>query len=114
MKVKEIKRLLDAELIYGGRFMEKHVYHGFAADLLSDVLLYVSNQSVLLTGLCNPQVLRTAEMLDIICIIIVRGKTPDDSLIDLAKNKDICILRTNHTLFTASGLLYSAGLRGGE
>lgn len=114
MKVKDIKKLLDAELIYGENFMENHVYHGFAADLLSDVLLYVSNQSVLLTGLCNPQVLRTAEMLDIICVIIVRGKNPDDTLVELAKNRDICILKTAHTLFTASGLLYGAGLRGGE
>ena len=114
MKLKDIQQLLNAEVICGTEYIERHAYHACASDLLSDVLVHVKNQSVLLTGLCNPQVIRTAEMLDIICIVFVRGKKPDDSLINLAKERELCLLATDLTMFTASGLLYTSGLRGGN
>jgi len=114
MKLKDIQRLLDADILCGSEYIERHAYHACASDLLSDVLVHVNNQSVLLTGLCNPQVIRTAEMLDIICIVLVRGKKPEDSLIDMAKERELCVFATNLTMFTASGILYTSGLRGGN
>lgn len=113
MKVKHIQELLDAKLVYGENLLGNHVYHAFAADLLSDVLLYVNEQTVLITGLCNPQVLRTAEMLDIVCVIIVRNKEPGEDLVEIARSRNICVMTTEYNMFTASGILYSAGLRGG-
>jgi len=114
MKLKDIQQLLNSEVLCGSEYIERHAYHACASDLLSDVLVHVNNQSVLLTGLCNPQVIRTAEMLDIICIVFVRGKKPESSLIDMAKERELCILTTDLTMFTACGLLYTSGLRGGK
>lgn len=114
MKLKDIQQLLDAEVLCGSEYIERHAYHACASDLLSDVLVHVNNQSVLLTGLCNPQVIRTAEMLDIICIVFARGKKPDDNLLDMAKERELCLFATDFTMFTACGILYSSGLRGGN
>ena len=82
--------------------------------MMSDVLAYVKDQSVLLTGLCNPQAVRTAEMMDIVCIVFVRGKVPDQAMIDLAKEREIVILSTRTRMFEACGILYANGLRGGQ
>lgn len=83
------------------------------SDMMSDVLAYVKDQSALITGLTNPQVVRTAEMMDMICIIFVRGKHADDTIVNLAAQRNIAILQTPYSMFTACGMLYQHGLRGG-
>ena len=83
----------------------------YSSDMMSDVLAYAEDHSVLVTGLCNPQVIRTAEMLDMACIIFVRGKVPDEQMCRLAKERDMVILLTSSSMFTTCGLLYQAGLR---
>jgi hypothetical protein len=83
-----------------------------AADLMSDVLAFAETGSVLLTGLCNPQVARTVEMADIAAIILVRGKHPPPETIALAKERGIPLAITPYTMFEACGRLYQAGLRG--
>jgi predicted transcriptional regulator len=82
--------------------------------MMSDVLAFVKDQAVLLTGLLNSQVIRTAEMMDIVCIVLVRGKAPTDDMISLAETKGIPIISTPRRMFNACGLLYEAGLRGGR
>ena len=79
-------------------------------DLMSDVLAYTKDQSVLLTGLVNPQVIRTAVMMDMLCIVFVRSKTPSDEMLKLANESGIVVLGTDMTMFTACGKLYSNGL----
>ena len=79
---------------------------------MSDVLAYVTDQAVLLTGLVNPQVIRTALMMDMVCIVFVRSKVPNDEMIALAKENGIVMMSTNKTLYTTCGLLYSNGLVG--
>ena len=76
MTVQEIKDLLDARLLSGAQFLDKEVHSACGSDMMSDVLAFVKDQSVLITGLCNPQVIRTAEMMDIVCLVFVRGKGP--------------------------------------
>jgi hypothetical protein len=83
------------------------------SDMMSDVLAFVKEQSVLLTGLVNTQVVRTAQMMDIRCIVFVRGKQPSQDIISLAEMLDISLLTTPLRMFTACGKLYEAGLRGG-
>lgn len=73
--------------------------------------LYQPGHSAL-TGLCNLQVIRTAEMLDISHIIFVRGKRPADEMLQIAKDSGICVLATRLTMFDSCGLLYAAGMRG--
>ena len=113
MKIVTIKELLNAEVLCGEENLGKHVYSACGSDMMSDVLAYVKDQAVLLTGLVNPQIVRTAEMMDMHCIVLVRGKTPDDTILNLARQKDITVLSSPYRMFTACGLLFSSGLRGG-
>lgn len=110
MKLSEIKEILNAEVLTGEEFIGKEVYSACGCDLMSDVLAFVKDKAVLLTGLMNPQVIRTAEMMDIETVIFVRGKKPDDAIVGMAKMKDIVVMTTEYPLYVASGILYSAGL----
>lgn len=114
MKVKEIRDALHAEVLCGEDLLENKVLYAFGSDLMSDVLAFVKTGTILLTGLVNSQVIRTAEMADIKVILFVRGKVPDSDVIELAKENSITILATRYTLFTACGILYNCGLRGIE
>lgn len=112
MILSELKQILEAEVLTGNEKMYREVFAACGSDLMSDVLAYVTDKVVLLTGLINPQVVRTAEMMDIKTIVFVRGKTPTDEVLKLAAAKDMVVMSTQHTLFTACGLLYSNGLKG--
>ncbi len=114
MKIKEILEALDAKLLTEGADLEKEVHTACGSDMMSDVLAYVKDQAVLLTGLNNPQVVRTASMMDMVCIVFVRGKKPDDSILQLAKSLDIVVLSTQKAMFPSCGILYGLGLRGGN
>lgn len=114
MKISEIKNTLNAELICGEDFLDNEVYTACGSDMMSDVLAFVKEQAVLLSGLINPQVVRTAEMMDMKCIVFVRGKRPDIDIIELARERDIVLLGTKIEMFTACGLLYKNGLKGGS
>lgn len=114
MKISKMKELLEAEVLCCEENIEKHVYSACGCDLMSDVLAYVKDQAVLLTGLVNPQVIRTAEMMDMICIVFVRSKAPTDEMLALAKESGIVIMKTNKRLYEACGLLYSNGLVGNK
>jgi predicted transcriptional regulator len=114
MKISEIKSILNADLICGGEFIDNEVHTACGSDMMSDVLAYVKEQAVLLSGLVNPQVVRTAEMMDMKCIVFVRGKQPDEDMIELAVERDIVLLGTKLEMFTACGLLYKNGLKGGS
>lgn len=112
MKILTIKQILSAEVLCGEELINSHVYSACGSDMMSDVLAFVKEQAVLLTGLVNPQVIRTAEMMDIRCVVFVRGKKPDETIINLAKQKDIVVLATKERMFPACGLLYVNGLNG--
>ena len=113
MTIRDITAILSAEVICGEELLEKEVHNACGSDMMSDVLAFVKDQSLLITGLCNPQVIRTAEMMDIISICFVRGKTPDDAMVELAKERGIVLMATKMRMFTACGVLYEKGLGGG-
>ena len=113
MKISEISELLKAKVLCCEDMLDSEVCSACGSDMMSDVLAFVKNQAVLLTGLVNPQVIRTAEMMDMHCIIFVRGKRPAETVLSLARQKDITILATPYRMFTACGLLYENGLEGG-
>ena len=112
MKISTLTELLDAKIICGEENLNSHVYSACGSDMMSDVLAFVKDQAVLLTGLVNPQVVRTAEMMDIRCIVFVRGKVPDAMIVSLAKDNDIVVLTTAERMFPACGKLYENGLGG--
>lgn len=112
MTLYEIKELLDAEVIIGENQLDMEVKTAFVADLMSDVLAFATAGSLLITGLTNPQVVRTADVLDIAAIIMGRGKRPSPETFQLAKEVNIPILTTKYILFEIAGRLYSNGIRG--
>lgn len=114
MKVKDIVKALDAEILVGDMESDVEINTVCGSDLMSDVMAYIKDKALLLTGLVNPQVIRTAEMMDIKVVVFVRGKVPPQNVLDLARDRDIIILTTKHPMFIACGKLYSAGIRGKE
>ena len=114
MKISEIASLLNAKVLCCEASLDHEVESACGSDMMSDVLAYVKHQAVLLTGLVNPQVIRTAVMMDMRCIVFVRNKQPSEEMIELAKESDIVILTTDKRMFEACGLLYSGGLAPNE
>ncbi len=105
-----IQELLEAEVVCGEEYLDHEVHSACGSDMMSDVLAYVKDQAVLLTGLVNPQVIRTAEMMDMVCIVFVRSKSPSEEMIRLAKESDMVILKTKKRMYEACGRLYVGGL----
>jgi predicted transcriptional regulator len=112
MTLHDIMEILDAEVLVGHDHLNTDVKTAFSADLMSDVLAFAKPRSLLLTGLTNPHVVRTASILDTAAIIIVRGKMPPEETLKLAEELDIPILITRYILFETSGRLYANGIVG--
>ncbi len=112
MRLKEVKEILDAEVIVGNDQLDMEVKTAFGADLMSDVLAFAKPGSLLLTGLTNPQIIRTSDVLDIAAIILVRGKRPLLETIRLAEELRIPLLTTKYILFETVGRLYARGIVG--
>lgn len=113
MTIQDVKTILDCNVLCGEDDMDQEVHTACGSDMMSDVLAYVKDQAVLLTGLVNLQVIRTAEMMDMLCVVFVRGKTPDEEMIKLAKSRGIVLMNTDLRMFSACGRLWEHGLRGG-
>ncbi|MDR2591153.1 MAG: hypothetical protein LBC71_09240 [Oscillospiraceae bacterium] len=114
MKLEQIMEVLEAKVCTDAAFDDIEILAACGSDLMSDALAFGENKGLLLTGLNNPQCIRTAEMMDINCVVLVRGKEPDDALVTLANEKEIVVMRTDYSMYTSCGLLYSAGLSGGD
>jgi predicted transcriptional regulator len=112
MTLGEIKELLDADVIVGEEKLTMEVKAAFAADLMSDVLSFAKPGSILLTGLTNPLVIRTADTMDLLAIVFVRGKRPLAEAVELATQKGIPLLATRYIMFETCGRLYKDGIRG--
>ncbi len=112
MKLRDVKEILNAEVIVGEDKLDMEVKTAFGADLMSDVLAFAKAGSILLTGLTNDQVIRTADILDIAAIILVRGKKASADTVNLAKELNIPILSTKYILFETAGRLYEKGMVG--
>ena len=112
--LKELKDILDCELLFGDDFLSMEIKTVFASDLMSDVLTFVKPGSLLLTGLTNPQVVRTAEMSDIALICFVYGKRPQEVTINLAKEKNTPLLMTDLSMYESCGRLFEKGLPHGD
>ena len=110
MTIREIAERIDAVVYAEPDQMDVDLTGAFGSDMMSDVLAFAENRDVLLTGLLNPQIVRTAHMLDMRCIIVVRGKTATEEIKRLAAENGIALLETKLTMYEASGKLYEGGL----
>ena len=112
MKLTEIQKILDATVLFGHEKLEEDVFAGGAADLMDDVLQATAKGAVLLTGLTTVDVVRICTIMDIGAVVFVRGKTPDDEVLELAKSYNLPVMSTKRSLFVSCGRLYMNGLRG--
>ena len=112
MYLKEVRDILSATVLCGEEAMDLEVRSACGSDFMSDVLAFVKDQALLLTGLVNPQVIRTADMMDMKCIVFVRGKVPDENMLALARDRQIAVMTTKWPMYPACGLLYTHGLVG--
>lgn len=112
MRIEEIVEILGAEVLTDVADPDLDITSACGADLMSDVMAFVKEKVLLLTGLVNPQVIRTAEMMDIKAVVFVRGKNPGEAILQLGREKGITVLASKDPMFIACGKLYNAGLRG--
>ena len=114
MTIKDIIELLGAENLTPELDTDKELHSACGSDMMSDVLAFVKDQAVLLTGLMNTQVVRTAEMMDMRCVVFVRDKKPTPDIIALAEESGIVVLASPKRMYEACGILYSNGLVGNK
>ena len=112
MTIADMVRVLNAKVLLGEEKLDTPGYTACCSDLMSDVLAFVNEKTVLITGLTNPHVVRTSEMLDLKCLVFARGKVPTDDILESADEQGLVVLTTKYTAFSTCGLLYEAGLRG--
>lgn len=112
MTIRELIPLLNAKVLCGEENLDQEVRSACGSDLMSDVLAFVKDKAVLITGLTNVHVMRTAEMLDIHCVVFARGKLPPQEVLEEAEELGIVVLATSYTNYTTCGLMYEAGIRG--
>jgi predicted transcriptional regulator len=110
--LRQVREILDAEVLVGADRLDMEVSTAFGADLMSDVLAYAVSGCLLLTGLTNPQIVRIADVLDIAAVILVRGKKPSPETLQAAAAKNIPVLSTQYILFESAGRLYQNGIVG--
>ncbi len=110
MLLREIRDLLHADVLTGEDMLDEEAFSACGSDMMSDVLAFVHDQAVLLTGLVNSQVIRTAMMMDIHCVVFLRGKRPSPDMVELAAENRIALMAAADGLFEACGILYCAGL----
>lgn len=114
MKISEAAKILEGKFMCLEELKDREVTSACGSDMMSDVLAFVKDQAVLLTGLINLQVVRTAEMMDMRCIVFVRGKKPPEEVIAAAEEAGIVVLATTERMYPACGKLYATGLVGGS
>lgn len=110
MKIGKIRELLDAKVLCGANKQEEEVFSACGSDMMSDVLAFVKDQAVLITGLLNLQTVRTAIMMDMKCIVFVRGKMPDPATVELGEENGLVLMTTEYRMYQACGRLYQNGL----
>lgn len=110
MKLRDIIQVVEGTLLTDGINLDLEISCAASADLMSDVLAFAKPNALLLTGLINPQVVRTAEMADIAAVVFVRGKLPGPETIILAKEKGIPLIAAPYTMFEMCGRLFQSGM----
>lgn len=112
LRLCEVQEILQAEVMCGAEFLEREIFTVCGADLMSDVLTFTKEKTLLLTGLTNIQVVRTADISDLVAIVFVRGKKPTAELINMAEERSIPLLTSEFPMYESCGRLFESGLRG--
>jgi predicted transcriptional regulator len=110
MNLKEVQKILQAEVLCGNSFLDREVKTGFGCDLMSEMLAFASSHTLLITSLLNPHVIHTAEIMDAVGVVFVGGKRPPEEVINCARQRSIPLLTTPFLMFKSCGLLFARGL----
>lgn len=110
MKLRDIIRIVEGTVLTKRPNLDLEISCAAGADLMSDVLAFAKPNALLLTGLVNPQVIRTAEMADIAAIVFVRGKIPGPDTVELAEERGVPLVASPYTMFEMCGRLYESGM----
>lgn len=113
MTIHEVAKAIDASILVGQENADREIFSACGSDLMSDVMAFVKDQVLLLTGLINVQVIRTASLMDIDAVCFVRGKQLSQEMIDMAEEQGIVLLTTKLPMYLACGQLYEAGIKAG-
>jgi hypothetical protein len=111
MLLRAVATIIEGDILAGANREDLVIDRAYAVDLLSDLLALTDERTTLITGTISPQVLRVAEILNVIAIIFVRGKRPTAAMVAHAEALGIPIVATKKTMFETCGLLYANGVR---
>ncbi|HNV81959.1 MAG: DRTGG domain-containing protein [Tenuifilaceae bacterium] len=111
MKIREVADIVQGVVLSADDMLDHEVEFAFASDLMSDVLTIPTEKLVLITGLSNIQTVRTAEMADVQCVVVVRNKKVTNEMVELANENHIVIIECSSSMFKTSGLLYQNGIK---
>lgn len=115
MNINEIAKTVSAEILFESDTCRgKEIQYAVAADLMSEVMIGTVDGSLIVTGLMNPQVIRTAEMMNSAAVLFIRGKKIPEQVMDLAKDREVTVLSSECTMFEACGRLYGEGILSGR
>lgn len=112
MRLSEVAQVLEAEVLVGAEALGRDAPAGGGCDMISDLLFFGKPGMVLLTGLTQPAVVRTAQVMDISAVVLVRGKRPDEETLALAREAGLPVMVSPHSLYDCCGRLYARGLPG--
>ncbi len=114
MEIIDVGNVLKAEVLTGENSLKQDVGCVIASDLISDILVSEDERAFLITGLVNIQIVRAADMIDLVAVAFVRGKNPQKEILEYAREMDLPLLRTEYSMYEACGVVYGAGLRPGN
>jgi predicted transcriptional regulator len=114
MTLRDIKDILEADVLCGDHLLDREVQTGFACDLISEMLAFASSNTLLITSLTNPHVIHTAEVMDAVGVVFVGGKKPSLSMIKQVNSSRIPLLSTDLLIFKCCGLLFQHGILGAK
>ena len=114
MTLRDVRNILEADILYGEDMMEREVQTGFACDLISEMLAFASSGTLLITSLKNPHVIHTAEVMDAVGIVLVGGKRPNLPMMKQVNSSRIPLLATDLLIFKCCGLLFQHGIQGAK
>jgi predicted transcriptional regulator len=112
MRIEEIKDILECDVLTDDHDLSIEVNKVLASDGMSEILAFHSPGALMVTGLTNIQSVRTADFADARAIVYIRGKRPNEKTIELARQKSITVMATNHGMFDVCGMLWSQGMKG--
>lgn len=112
MTLSEIRNVLEAEVLCGDELLHREAHSVFASDLISEMLVYLNPNALIITSLTNAHVAHTAQVMDAAAVVFAGGKKPDESVITNSQASGIPLLTTKHLTFECCGRLFLKGLDG--